>query len=155
MRPGRWTPSVITDLIEAAPAGTIDSALLAYGWNLLCHDALEVMECCERHGVRVHSAGTLGGELYSIFRPPPQLRPRQQQWQALARRHGVSLPAVAIRFAFLPTCVEKVVIGMTTPDEVAMNMAALREAARVPAAIWADAQAAGLLPARLRLGPRR
>ena len=122
-----------------------------YGWNLLCHDGLEVMECCEKHGIRVHIAGTMGGEQYSIFRPTEENKPRLDAWEALAEKHSVSLPAVAIRFAFLPSCVEKVILGMSTPDEVSMNMASLEEAQQVPAAIWADAKAAGLIPAGLAL----
>ena len=59
---GRWTPSVIIDLIDAVPEGTIDSALLAYGWNLLCQDGLEVMVKCQQAGIAVHIAGTFGGE---------------------------------------------------------------------------------------------
>lgn len=122
-----------------------------YGWNLLCHDGLEVMECCEKHGIRVHIAGTMGGEQYSIFRPTAENKPRVDAWEALAEKHSVSLPAVAIRFAFLPSCVEKVIMGMSTPDEVSLNMASLEEAQQVPAAMWADAKAAGLIPAGLAL----
>ena len=103
---GSWSPSVITDLIDAAPAGTIDSALLAYGWNLLCFDALEVMVGCQRAGVKVHVAGTFGGDLYSIFRPVGAAQEAKvAAWQSLADEHGVSLAAVAIHFAFLPACV--------------------------------------------------
>lgn len=148
---GGWEPSVIIDLIEAAPEGTIDSALLAYGWNLLCQDGLEVMECCQKHGIRVHIAGTMGGEQYSIFRPTDENKGRLAHWQALAEEHGVSLPAIAISFACLPSCVEKVIMGMSTPDEVEMNMNSLKESAGVPAAIWKEAQAAGLLPAGLKV----
>ena len=97
---------MITDLIDAAPAGTIDSALLAYGWNLLCFDALEVMVGCQRAGVKVHVAGTFGGDLYSIFCPVGAAQEAKvAAWQSLADEHGVSLAAVAIHFAFLPACV--------------------------------------------------
>jgi D-threo-aldose 1-dehydrogenase len=109
------------------------------------------MECCEKHGIRVHIAGTMGGEQYSIFRPTAENKPRVDAWEALAEKHSVSLPAVAIRFAFLPSCVEKVIMGMSTPDEVSLNMASLEEAQQVPAAMWADAKAAGLIPAGLAL----
>ena len=61
-----------------------------YGWNLLCHDGLEVMECCEKHGIRVHIAGTMGGEQYSIFRPTAENKPRVDAWEALAEKHSVS-----------------------------------------------------------------
>jgi aryl-alcohol dehydrogenase-like predicted oxidoreductase len=146
---GTWSPSVITDILDAAPEGTIDSALLAYGWTLLCHDALEVMVGCQRAGVHVHVAGTFGGDLYSIFRPEgAQQVAAVAQWQALADTHGVSLSAVAIQFAFLPTCVERVIFGMRSAEEVE-NVAAMEE--DVPVQLWREAQRLGLLPAGLRL----
>eukprot|EP01043_Picozoa_sp_COSAG02_P013970 COSAG02_NODE_567_length_20212_cov_18.927460_4_plen_290_part_00 len=146
---GTWSPSVITDIIDAAPTGTIDSVLLAYGFNLLCHDALEVIAGCQRAGVKVHVAGTFGGDLYSIFRPVgPEQIAKVAEWQSLADGHGVSLTAVAIHFAFLPVCVERVIFGMRSAEEVERNMAALAE--EVPAKIWGEAQRRGLLPAELK-----
>lgn len=66
-------------------------------------------------------------------------------WKALAEKHGKSLPAVALAFAGLPVCVNKICIGMGAEEEVAQNVAAAAEAGTVPAAIWAEAKAAGLL----------
>ena len=34
---------------------------LCAGWNLLSQDAMEVMECCEAHGIESHLAGIFGG----------------------------------------------------------------------------------------------
>ena len=87
----------------------------------------------------------------SIFRPSEENKPRVEQWQALADKHGVSLSAVAISFACLPTVVIKVIFGMTTPEEVEMNMASLEEHPNVPVEIFAEAQAQGLLPESLDL----
>ena len=42
-----WTPDVIIDLIRAVPANTIDSALLAYSWNLFTQDGWPVLEECD------------------------------------------------------------------------------------------------------------
>ena len=53
------------------------------------------------------------------------------------------------RFGGLPASVEKIVIGMRSVDDVEMNIAQLQE--RVPAALWAEAQAAGLLRPELML----
>ena len=87
----------------------------------------------------------------SIFRPSEENKPRVEQWQALADKHGVSLSAVAISFACLPTVVTKVIFGMSTPEEVEMNMASLEEHPKVPVEIFAEAQAQGLLPESLDL----
>ena len=53
--------------------------------------------------------------------------------------------AVAFEFAVaaLPSIVDKVVIGISSADEVAMNAAAIAEA--MPISIWAEAQALGLI----------
>ena len=72
---------------------------------------------------------------------------RLQQWRQLAARHGVSLLALAIAVAALPRCVSKVVLGMGTVGEVEANLDAASEA--VPAALWREAVAAGLLPQKL------
>ena len=48
-----------------------------------------------------------------------QLQDKVDQWRDLAEVYGVSLPAVAIAFAALPSVVDKLVIGMRHEDEVA------------------------------------
>jgi len=37
---------------------------------------------------------------------------KAEEWKKLSAKHGVSLPAVALAFAALPTCVTRVVLGM-------------------------------------------
>ena len=100
---------------------------------------------------------------------------KARAWGELAEAHGVSLPAVALAFCALPECVERLVIGIATIEELEQvwqplprppppqrgprpgfemvvslrcrqNLAALEEANRVPAQLWSEAQAAGLLP---------
>ena len=70
---------------------------------------------------------------------------KMDQWRALAAKHAVSLEAVAIAFAALPSVVSKVVLGMKSAKEVELNVKAAAESASVPVAIWAEAQAAGLI----------
>ena len=98
---------------------------------------------------------------------------KARAWGELAEAHGVSLPAVALAFCALPECVERLVIGIATIEELEQvwhplptppqrgprtgfevvvswrcrqNLAALEEANRVPVQLWSEAQAAGLLP---------
>jgi len=150
LKGGDWNASVITDFILAAPPGTFDSALLAYGWSLLSQDAMEVMAVCERAGIAVHIAGIFGGTTVSpLFDPKPEHEEKVAKWQALADSYGVSLAAVAIAFAALPACVEKIVLGMRTVADVALNISQIRES--VPMALWLEAQLDGLLPQQLRL----
>ena len=134
-----WTPAMIIDMIRAVPEGTFDSCLLAYGWNLIGQDAWPVMEECAKHGIKVHVAGAM----QALFTPranagsapvtqtEAELQALVDQWTELAETFGVSLGAVAINFAALPSVVDKVVIGMRHEDEVAMNVKCMEE--EVPA----------------------
>eukprot|EP01043_Picozoa_sp_COSAG02_P024755 COSAG02_NODE_1365_length_13037_cov_4.315659_1_plen_616_part_00 len=147
---GGWTPSVIIDFIRAAPPGTFDTALLAYGWNLCSQDAFEVMAVCEEYGIAVHLGGIFGGTTISpIFDPLPEHVKTVAAWQDLADKHSVSLAAVAIAFAALPVCVEKLVVGMRSVADVERNVAQISEP--VPALLWKEAQEQGLLRRELNL----
>ena len=147
---GPGQAATITDFIRAAPPGTFDSALLAYGWSLLSQDAMEVLAVCEAAGIAVHLAGVFGGStLAPLFDPKPEHAAAVAAWRALADQHSVSLAAVALAFGALPACVAKVVVGMRSVADVERNVAQVGEA--VPAALWAKAQAQGLLRPELRL----
>lgn len=41
----------ILRLLREAPEGTFDNIMLAHGWNLLCHDGLEVVQECSARGM--------------------------------------------------------------------------------------------------------
>jgi D-threo-aldose 1-dehydrogenase len=148
-------PDLILRLLREAPVGTFDTALLAGGWNLLGQDSLPILEECENRGVAVHNAGVfatgflVGGSNYLYDTPPPEIVAARDGWVALAEKYGCSLPAVALRFASIPKVIEHVLLGVKSPEEVRMNAGTIAEAANVPNAIWADAQAASLLPADL------
>jgi len=144
-------PQEIVRMISSAPSGTFDSALLAGGWNLLSQAGLPCLAECERNGIPVHIAGIYasgilaGGKTYAYQPATDDAIQRTSRWHELAQRHSVSLPAVAIAFAALPACVERLVIGMGSPKEVEQNMAWLRESALVPVQIWKEARTLGLI----------
>jgi len=150
-------PHEIIRMLRTAPSGTFNAALLAGGWNLLSQDGLPCFEECERRGVCVHVAGVfasgllVGGSTYAYQQAPPAKVELAKQWAALAAEHSLSLPAVAIAFAALPACVTRVVLGMATPEQVRDNLAWVREAGRVPPALWAEARRRGLLSAAVPL----
>ena len=150
------TPDQILDLIRAAPNDTFDSVLMASGWNLLFHAGLPVLRECEARNIAVHNAGTFatgllaGGDTYVYAKAPDEIVSRAQRWKQLAQKFGLELPAVAMAFSHLPACVTKVVIGCSSPEEVRHCVRLLPETA-VPAALWKEAQASGLLPTDLLL----
>ena len=115
--------------------------------------SFEALAECARRGVDVHNAGVFGGGLlvggpaYKYSRAVPSaVRRRLAAWSALARRRGVALPALALAFAAAPAAVTMVAVGVATAGEVEQLAEYVAQAARVPAAIWADAAEAGLLP---------
>jgi D-threo-aldose 1-dehydrogenase len=146
-------PDEIIRLIQTAPEGSFDSALLAGGWNLLNQAGMPVMMECQRASVAVHVAGVfntgllVGGDTYAYAVAPDAMIERARGWGELAAARSASLPAVALAFAAMPECVEKLVIGMATAEEVEQNIAWLAEAQTVSPALWVEAKALGLLPA--------
>lgn len=153
-------PAEIVRVIRGAPAGTFDEALLAGGWTLLDHTGLDALVECQKHGVKVAIAGIfnsgllVGGTTFAYQEADSEQKKAAQRWRELASQHGLSLPAVAIAFAYLPTIVESVVIGMASADEVQKNVAAVEESRKVPAALWYEARSRGLLGPEVPLPPR-
>jgi D-threo-aldose 1-dehydrogenase len=78
-------------------------------------------------------------------RGPTQDKSRRDQWVALASKHGVSLPAVALAFAFAPRCVTKIVLGVANASEVRENIATLAKTGAIPTELWSEAKDLGLL----------
>lgn len=151
-------PAEIVRLVRDAPSGAFDEALLAGGWSLLDQSGLEAMLACQGHGIAVAVAGIyatgllVGGTTFAYQEADAAKVAAVESWRALAAEYGVSLPALAIAFAFVPVVVSKVVLGMATAEEVAKNVAAVEESRRVPADVWREAAARGLLPAHILKG---
>lgn len=152
--PHQGAPGEVLRLLRGAEPGTFDSALLAGGWNLLSQAGLPCLLECERRGVAVHLAGAFcsgmlaaAGGTYAYRPAPAEAEQRAQRWRELAARHGRSLQAVAIAFAALPACVTRVVLGLATAEQVRQGVAWAAESGAVPAALWAEAKAEGLLDA--------
>ena len=138
-------------MLEDKPPGTFDSVMMAGAWNLLDQDGGDVLWECERRGVAVHNAGIfasgllVGGSHYKYAPAPPDIVARTERWRALASKHGVPLPAVAIAFACAPRVVKGCAVGVKSPEEVAQSVAWLADANAVPAQLWVDAKELGLL----------
>ena len=144
-------------LFERPPPGTVQSVLLAGGFNLLNQNALPLLEEAEARGIEVHMAGVFssgllagGSTVYAAGAdngqaPSDELLERVEGWRRLAAEHGVALPTVALAFAALPRCVKRVVVGMSSPADVRENVAMLRATASIAPAIWRQAKDRGLL----------
>lgn len=141
-------------------AGTLQSALLAGGFNLLNQNALPLLEEAQARGIEIHMAGVFssgllagGSTVYAKGAdngqaPSEELIHRAEGWRRLAEEHGLALPAVALAFAALPRCVTRVVVGMSSAADVRENVKLLRTTASVPLVLWRQAKERGLLDPR-------
>jgi D-threo-aldose 1-dehydrogenase len=68
---------------------------------------------------------------------------RVRKIEAVCARHDVRLPTAALQFPLGHPAVASVVVGTRAPDEVAMNVEIF--APEVPADLWAELKAEGLL----------
>eukprot|EP01045_Picozoa_sp_COSAG04_P008744 COSAG04_NODE_491_length_13463_cov_5.877432_15_plen_81_part_00 len=59
-----------------------------------------------------------GGDTYAYQPAEESMVAKARAWGELAEAHGVSLPAVALAFCALPECVERLVIGIATIEEL-------------------------------------
>eukprot|EP00927_Polykrikos_kofoidii_P040871 TRINITY_DN34860_c0_g2_i1.p1 TRINITY_DN34860_c0_g2~~TRINITY_DN34860_c0_g2_i1.p1 ORF type:complete len:412 (+),score=65.83 TRINITY_DN34860_c0_g2_i1:111-1238(+) len=142
--------------IRNFPQGTFDNIMVARTWNLLDTSAYELLTECQQRGIKVHMAavfcaGLLWGRSLFMYSStvPPEMAERAKRWNALAESFNVPLAAVALAFAYLPECVEKVAFGAASPEEVVANVSLCDIS--VPPEIWGRAKADGLLPAFLNI----
>ncbi|MEV4276514.1 aldo/keto reductase [Actinoplanes xinjiangensis] len=137
--------------------GLVDVVMIANRYSLLDHSALEtVLAPAREAGVAVVAAGVFATGLLSTARPAPgatyEYRPADGAVLQRARRiasicadHGVELPAAALAFPLLHPAVAAVAVGMRSSHEVDEDVE--RFTTDIPAGLWRDLVAAGLLPA--------
>ena len=136
--------------------GDFDCLLLAGRYSLLEQPALsEVLPIARQKNVGVLlggvfnsgilATGAVPGAKYNYTPAPPAILERVRRIETVCAGHGVPLPVAAMHFALAGPAVSSLVLGAVAPDEVERNVAAI--SAAVPAGLWADLKAAGLLDA--------
>ena len=139
-----------------ARAGDFDMFLLAGRYTLLEQEALEsfLPYCVDKNiGVVIGgpfnsgilATGPKPGAFYNYAPAPAEVRERVAKIQALCKAHGVKLAEAALRFPLGHPAIVSVIPGGQKAAEVARNAAMI--AAKVPAALWRDLKAAGLMRA--------
>ncbi len=139
-----------------ARAGDFDCMLLAGRYSLLEQGALDTfLSTASARGIGVMlggvfnsgilATGPVAGAMYNYRPAPPEIVARVARVEAVCRAHGVPLPVAAVQFPLGHPAVASVILGATEPAEVERNVAALHN--RVPAALWRDLIAEGLLRA--------
>ena len=89
------------------------------------------------------ATGAREGARYNYQKPPPEVSAKVARLADVCARHGVELPAAALQFPLGHPAVTGIIPGAQHADEVTGNMALFRK--QLPAALWADLRAAGLL----------
>ena len=80
---------------------------------------------------------------------PEDVKKKVAKWTELAKKHGLTLPQVALNFAFLPEIVDFVAFGTSRAKAVDENLGLCGNT--VPLALWAEAKEAGIMDSRLPL----
>ncbi|MBX3566713.1 MAG: aldo/keto reductase [Rhizobiaceae bacterium] len=144
-----------------AERGDFDIFLLAGRYTLLEQESLNsFLPLCEKRGIGIvlggpYNSGILAtgpkpGAYYNYEAAPPAILDRVARIEAVCGRHGVKLIEAALRFPLAHPSVVSVIPGGQRPAEVEANRRLID--AKVPAALWADLKAEGLMHANAPTG---
>jgi D-threo-aldose 1-dehydrogenase len=122
----------------------VDCVLLANRMTLLDQSGVdEVLPLCEERNVTVIAGGVFnsgiladprGHARFDYGRAPDEIQRRALALEQLCERKGVPLASAAIRYPLRHDCVEAVVIGVRSVEELDTNIVAFE--ADVPDALW-------------------
>lgn len=132
----------------------IDVVLLAGRWTLLDQSGLgDLLPAAAERGRAVVIGGVFNSGLLADLRPgapfdyapaPEAVLVRAHALRAVCARHGVALTTAALQFPYRHPAVVSVLSGARSVAETKGNLAALAQP--VPAALWDDLAAEGLIP---------
>jgi D-threo-aldose 1-dehydrogenase len=143
-------------LEEVATRVDLDFCLVAMPYTLLDQASLDRgMKTCLDRGVSViigapFASGILvtgsgAGAKYAYGAASPEVQARVRGIEAVCKAHGVGLSVAALQFVLAHPAVVSAIPGAAKPAEVQQNVAAL--AVDIPAALWSDLKAQGLIAA--------
>lgn len=125
--------------------------LLAGRYSLLNQPALErLFPACEKRGAHVvvggpYNSGLLaGGSNFEYREAPPEMVAKRDAITAICARHDTDIRAAALQFCAAHPVVSTIIPGAKHGDRVRQNAALM--AAPIPADLWRELKAEGLLP---------
>lgn len=129
---------------------TFDNIMLSNAFTLIDHDCREMLMECQTQDVKIHNVGIFcsgllwGGDNYMYGKGiPDTVKEKVTKWTALAKKHDLTLPQVALSFAFLPEIVDMAAFGTSRASNVDENVGLCGKA--IPLALWEEAKASGLI----------
>lgn len=137
-----------------ANLGEFDCFLLAGRYTLLEQGALtSFLPLCERQGIGIVlggpynsgilATGSIENAKYNYADAPPDIIARVRKIERVCAAHNVGLAQAALQFVAAHPAMVSIIPGAVSPDEVERNAATL--AAPIPAALWSDLKAQGLV----------
>lgn len=138
-----------------ARAGDFDVMMLAGRYSLLEQGALDgFLPLALEKKIAVMLAGVFNsgilatgakpGAHYNYKPAPPEILAKVARIEAVCAAHDAALPQAALAFAAAHPAVATVVLGAVTPNEISRNLDLVSRP--VPAALWSDLRAEGLIP---------
>ncbi|MFW5418232.1 aldo/keto reductase [Nocardiopsis sp. CNT-189] len=156
---GMYHSGMLTRLVRETD---VDAVMLSGRYTLLDHRALDdLLPACAERGVSVLAASVFNSGVLASPRPAPgahfdyapaspEVLDRVARIAGVCEAHGASLPQAAMAFPLLHPAVAGIVVGMRSAEEVRRNLEAF--GAGVPAGVWSDLRAEGLIDERAPLG---
>jgi D-threo-aldose 1-dehydrogenase len=148
--------NTLADFTAIAPWIDVDFFLVALPYTLADQAALHgPMADCLRRGIKViigapFASGLLAAPsapnvMYAYAPASAAMVQKALAMEAVCLRHGVPLAAAALQFPLLHPAVVSVIPGAVSPEQARANAA--NAALPIPAAVWAELKAAGLIDA--------
>lgn len=150
--------SMVSDALAAAVrSADLDLVMVAGRYTLLEQPAAaEVLPACRETGTGIVAASVFNSGLLASSEPrrdgryeygqlPDELWERLQRIARVCAAHDVPLPAAAVQFPLRSEVVRSVVVGGSRPVQLRQN--AEYAALDIPAALWEELAAEGLIPA--------
>jgi len=149
--------SMVADALAAAVrSADLDLIMVAGRYTLLEQPAAaEVLPACRERGTGIVAASVFNSGLLASSEPRRDGRYEYGQlpdelWERLLRiarvcaAHEVPLPAAALQFPLQSDVVRSVIVGGSRPEQLRQN--AEYAALEIPAALWEELAAEGLIP---------
>lgn len=129
--------------------------LLAGRYTLLEQTSLEFLDYCQKHQISVVLGGVYNSGIlvtgpapdakYNYRNAPEEILEKARRLKEITDRHGVPLRVAAQHFAKAHPAITGLIIGSVKPGEADDNRAIWD--AEIPAQLWADIRAEGLVEA--------
>jgi D-threo-aldose 1-dehydrogenase len=153
---GMEVPALLTTLVREAD---VEVLMLPRRYTLLDQSALDgLLPACQERGVSVIAAAVFHSGVLAQNRPGAEamfgyqtasaaVLDRTNRIAEVCAVHRVTLPQAAMAFPLTHLAVTGVVLGMRSAEEVRQNVSSF--ATPVPAQLWSDLGAEGLLDERV------